>query len=339
MVHWDRRAYRQRLTTQITVLLVMIVIIIVAYNHKKTPLSRDAKPLVLLGKETIPLKEISGVASFMEQGVPEVAFIGDDKANIYLKNEDREYSFKNILVERFSLCQSEEFDECARTIKKLSKNWEGLAVDGNRRFFALQEHSQSIVVINRAVDTIEHVLHYNFADAFSEAVAKGSRKVRKNALGEGLILLKKGHVILAKEAFPVALVEFGPAGDAPLGLSAATLLAPDEPFSLDEASFHHKMVPLSSWLLATHGKCDISDLAIDEDKSLLALSEDCLTIHRYPWLTPDKPVVVKDVYMLPGEIKHPEALVVQGKEWLVGADVGSKKEHNFYRLSPQTGLR
>lgn len=279
------------------------------------------------------------MVSFLDEGKPEIAFIGDAKSAIYLKAEQREHSFKDLLVERFSLCQSDDFDECHKSIKKLTKNWEGLAIDGQQRFFALQEHSQSIVVMNRGLDKIEHALHFNFARAFSDAIAKGSRKIRKNALGEGLILMKRGHILLSKEAFPVAFVEFGPEGDAALGLNAETVLGPDEAFHMDEAEFHIRLVPLTSWILASHGKCDISDLALDEDKSLLALSEDCLTIQRYPSLSPGEDARVSDVYVLPGEVRSPEALVVRGGEWLVGSDVASRKHYNFYRLGMQTGLR
>lgn len=250
MVHWDRKAFRRHLIMQIGVVLGVILIIIIAYDRKRVGLERDPKPLVLINKEIVPLKEISGLATWVENGQTEIAFIGDDKPKVYLKREDKEYSFKDVLVERFSLCQTEDFDECNRSIKKLTKNWEGMAVDGARRFFVLQEHSQSIVVFDRMVSKIEHVLHFNFAYAFPDAIAKGSRKLRKNALGEGLILLKNGHILIAKEAFPVALVEFGPEGDKALGLSPSTVLAPGEPFAFKEEVFHHQLSPLSTWLLA-----------------------------------------------------------------------------------------
>lgn len=339
MVHWDRKAFRRRLMLQIGVLLLLLIVISLTYQHKQEGLDKDAKELRLIAKEIIPLKEISGMATFKENGQTEIALIGDNKPRILLKNEDKEYDFKNILVERFSLCQSEDFDDCNRAIKKLTKNWEGLAVDGLMRFFALQEHSQAIVVMNRQMDKVEGVLHFNFAAAFSGAVAMGAKKIKRNALGEGLVLLKNGHVIIAKEAFPVAFVEFGPEGDSALGLNGDTLLGEGEAFAMKEGVFHHKLVPLNTWTLATHGKCDISDLAIDENKTLLALSEDCLNIQRYDRLVPGEEAVTRDIYILPGEIKSPEALACVNGEWLVGSDVSSKKQYNYYRLSPQSGLK
>jgi hypothetical protein len=338
MVHWDRKAARRRVMTQIGILLVLISLISFAYQRKSDGLDRDAKPLQLLSKESLPLKEISGMAVLKEGGQDQILVIGDDKAKVFWVQSNTEQSFKNLMVERFSLCQTEDFDECDKLIKKLTKNWEALAVDAAQRIFALQEHSQSIVVMDRGLTTIEHVLHFNFGEAFSAPVVKGARKVRKNALGEGMILLKNGHVLVAKENFPVALVEFGPEGHEPLGLNPQSVLGEDESFALGE-SFHIRLVALHSWTLATHGKCDISDLALDKDRQLLALSEDCLTIQRYKTLEVGKEPLLSDVFLLPGEVRSPEGLVAVGDEWIVGSDVSSKKQFNFYRLKAQSGLK
>lgn len=340
MVHWDRKGARRRLMLQIGLLLGLATLIALTWEHKSDGLKEDAIPLELIQKEVISLKEISGMAKFNHLGETKVALIGDDKARIFWLSADYDQSFKDVLIERFSLCQSEDFDECVRMNKKITKNWEALAIDGQNRIFALQEHTQSIVVLSEDLKSVEHVIHYNFADAFSDPVNKGSRKVRKNALGEGLVLLKNGHILVAKENYPVALVEFGPVGDDPLGLNPNTVLAEGEAFTFAfEEDFHQKLVPLHSWTLATHGKCDISDLALDNDRQLMALSEDCLTIQRYRSLELNKEAALLDVFVLPGEVKSPEGLVAVGNEWLVGSDVSSKKEFNLYRLKAQSSLK
>ncbi|RZA18275.1 MAG: hypothetical protein EOP10_21335 [Proteobacteria bacterium] len=338
MVHWDRKGARRRVMIQIGILLVLISIIALTYERKSSGLDRDAKPLQLLGKEILPLKEISGMAVLNEGGESQIVAIGDDKAKVFWLKTNVDQSFKELMVERFSLCQTEDFDECNKMIKKLTKNWEALAIDGAHKLFALQEHSQTIVVMNRELTAIEHVLHFNFGEAFSDAVAKGARKVRKNALGEGMILLKNGHVLIAKENFPVTLVEFGPEGQDALGLNPNTVLSEGESFAMSEP-FHNRLVPLHSWTLATHGKCDISDLALDKDRQLLALSEDCLTIQRYKTLEVSQEPKLSEVYILPGEIQSPEGLVAVGDEWFVGSDVASKKHFNFYRLRAQSSLK
>jgi hypothetical protein len=39
---------------------------------------------------------------------------------------------------------------------------------------------------------------------------------------EGVVLLREGHLLVVKEKHPAALVEFGPAGDAPIGFGPTT---------------------------------------------------------------------------------------------------------------------
>lgn len=339
MVHWDRKSARRRVIVQIGVLLALISLIALTYERRTDGLDRDTRPLELLHREILPLKEISGMTRFFENGEAKVVLVGDDKARVIWLEDQREQSFKDLLVERFSLCQSEDFDECKRLIKKITKNWEAMASDGLNRMFFLQEHTQSIVVFDRNLSEIEKVLHFNFSEAFSSAVAKGAQKVRKNALGEGIVLLKNGHVLLAKENYPVALVEFGPEGDSALGLNPNTVLSEGEGFLFKGDGLHQKLTPLHSWTLATHGKCDISDLALDKDRQLLALSEDCLTIQRYKTLEVNVEPALADVFILPSEIQSPEALVAVGDEWLVGSDVSSKKQFNFYRLRAESSLK
>lgn len=46
--------------------------------------------------------------------------------------------------------------------------------------------------------------------------------------GEGVVLLRGGHLLVAVEKKPTALVEFGPQGDTPLGFGGATWLEPGE---------------------------------------------------------------------------------------------------------------
>lgn len=339
MVHWDRKAARRKIILQIGVLLLLLLVIAFAYERRTVGTHENALGLQILSRETLPLKEISGMTKFKENGQEKIALIGDSKAEVYWLDEGVGQSFKDQMVKRFSLCQTDAFDECDKMIKKITKNWEGVAADGANNFFFLQEHTQSLVVMDRQLDSFLHVLHFNFSEAFDAAVAKGARKVRKNALGEGLVLLKNGHVLIAKENFPVALVEFGPDGDDPLGFGPEALLPEGEAFSFKGEDFHQQLVPLHSWTLATHGKCDISELALDKNQQLLAMSEDCLTIYRYPELKVGVDPEPSEVFLLPGEIQSPEALAVLGDEWLVGSDVANKKQFNLYRLKAQHGVK
>ncbi|MEK7857473.1 MAG: hypothetical protein AAB288_15395, partial [Acidobacteriota bacterium] len=283
MVHWDRRHARQKLLIQILVLFATVVGI-TAFYEIRNGANGEEKKLTIQEKRSIPMREISGIATIVKDGETRIVLVGDSRPHLFLhggESEEEELSFRKALLDRFSLCQDEDFEECEKTIKKLTRNWEALATDGEQRFFVLQEHSQSILVLDRSAQTIQKAIHFNFAEAFPEDIAKGSKKFRKNALGEGMLLLKKGHVLIAKESVPTAFVEFGPEGDAPLGVNPLTVLPKNEAFQLSGDGLHIKLKPLHTWMLNAHSKCDISDLALDKDKKLLVLSETCQTISRY----------------------------------------------------------
>lgn len=336
MVHWDRKAYRKQLFLQIILLLAVVALVSIFWEKKQGVSGGAETSLTLVESKHIPLKEISGVSSYMENGKLELAFIGDSNPKVVLHSDeiDREISFRETLLDRFSLCQDPDFDECAKSIKKLTENWEAIARDGSGRFFIMQEHSQSILVYDRSLQTIEGVLHFNLGDAFPDAVAHGAKKFKKNNLGEGLVLLKNGHVLIAKEQKPLAFVEFGPEGDKALGLSPSTVLGPAEAFTLAKDGFHRRLKPLHSWILTAHSKCDISDLALDGESRLLALSEICQSILVFNRLEVDRQALTQTILRLPREILHPEALTVVGKDWFVGSDKSSKTATNFYILRP-----
>ena len=62
--------------------------------------------------------------------------------------------------------------------------------------------------------------------------------------GEGLVFLRGGRLLVAQEKRPQALIEFGPVGAEPQGLSSDDLLGPGE--SWQAPSGRVDFVPLSS---------------------------------------------------------------------------------------------
>jgi hypothetical protein len=91
----------------------------------------------------------------------------------------------------------------------------------------LQEGPSRVLVLSAGLARVEAVVEL--------AVAPGQPGFGRewadddNARGEGLLLMDRGHLLVAKQKDPVCLIEFGPAGDAPLGVSPETLLAPGSP--------------------------------------------------------------------------------------------------------------
>jgi hypothetical protein len=336
MVHWDRKKHRRRLVAQILVLVLASLLFAMIYQEEVTQAGRDS-PLTLVQKFEVPLKEISGLAVMPRKNGTELAFVGDRKAEILAfaqpSGQSVGHSFKNQLLDRFSLCRTEDFEDCKRMVKKLTSNWEALSVDGAGRFFILQEHTQSIVVLSSDFKTIEKVIHFNFAHAFPELVNRGTRKFRLNALGEGMILLKNGHVLIAKEQYPLAFVEFGPEGDQALGVSPESVLGATELFSIPgNEMMHLDYQPLATWIVAGHSKCDFSDLAIDGQGRMLVLSQTCRHVEVFDRLVPGLEAKPRESIQLPADIASPEALAVKDDLWFIASDIPTKREYNFYIL-------
>jgi hypothetical protein len=126
--------------------------------------------------------------------------------------------------------------------------------------------------------------------------------------GEGLALMREGHVLVAKEKDASGLIEFGPAGDDAVGVSADTLLAEGEAFELrgDE------LVALAWWTLpkaVAKRFHDLSDLAPDGEGGLWLLSDQSTCYGRLVLpLVPGADVEVVDVVDLPDAVRKPEGL-------------------------------
>lgn len=342
MVHWDRKLYRSRLLKQVLLLLGLGVGFSVFYSEHSSFAGKES-PFTIEERLELPIKEISGGDLITGSGGQAVNLISDRKAEVVRLNlkdgHIEKVDFKNLMVERFSLCRSEDFEECRKLIKKLVSNWEALSSDASGRLFLLQEHTQSVLVFDSSVRSIERALHFNFGDAFPDMIGRGSKKFQTNSLGEGLILLKNGHILIAKEQYPVALVEFGPAGSEALGFSPETVLGPADSFQLPASdSFHLEYKPLASWILSGHSKCDVSDLDSDAQGRLVILSQTCNGVAVIEKLDPLEKALVVDYKRLPDEILNPEALIIAGDRWLVASDIPKKRQHNFYILRPRDSL-
>jgi hypothetical protein len=93
--------------------------------------------------------------------------------------------------------------------------------------------------------------------------------------GEGVVLMRDGHVLVVREKRPAGLLEFGPAGDRPLGVSPQSLLAggawapPKGP----------ELTALAWW--PGDGMLeDYSDAAVAPDGALYLLSDQSAAIGR-----------------------------------------------------------
>lgn len=133
--------------------------------------------------------------------------------------------------------------------------------------------------------------------------------------GEGLVLLRGGRMLVAQEKRPRALIEFGPAGTMPGGLSSDDFLGPDE--SWEAPSGSTPFVPLSMWELKGDAKDamgDISSITVGHDGSLWLLSDKSSCVARLALADPLPSTAHRidrfdEVWLLPEGAVKPEGFV------------------------------
>jgi hypothetical protein len=188
----------------------------------------------------------------------------------------------------FSLSRSDEarIDWHTKSIAKLSGSElpkhdpqiEAVCADGGGRVLLLQETPPRVEFIDlKALETIASIdLVMEGRDEIARAWSDpyGSR-------GEGVVLLPGGHLLVAKEKKPAALIEFGPPDSRTRGLARGGALADGARWPIGKG--HHRFVALAIWRpdkTLARTCADFSDLEIGPDGRLYLLSDQSSTIVR-----------------------------------------------------------
>jgi uncharacterized protein YjiK len=182
-------------------------------------------------------------------------------------------------------------------------------------------------------------------------------KAHSNSRGEGMILMKKGHVLVLKEKQPAMLVEFGPEGDSPMGYGPAAFLREGEEFAglrtdseepivyrANRATFpvQRRLVALKTWEFSGRLRelaTDASEITLGPDGSVYLLSQESATLIRLQKiLKPDEDKVSLDrgaYWKLPAGLEKAEGLVIDDDmhPW-IGIDIKGTGKPNLFRLSP-----
>ncbi len=348
MIHWNRKRYRSLLLAQIVVLFVFTTAMIATFSESR--LSSELPELELVRKAKIDLKEISGLSLMNRQAEsPQIIAVGDKEARLVFWGLDdwqtESKSFTKLMIDHFSLCRDASERRCKKMLDALLRDWEAIAVDGNGQIFLVQEYSESLLVLSADLQRVVSIMNYSFDEALP-SLKNAKKKFRSNAKGEGVILLKQGHFIVAKESDPPALVEFGPAGHEALGLSSQTLLAPGEAFVLPQSPAQDSPLaaavtrfdyrPLHVWSYegrAGHAKCDISDLAVSPSGLLFLLSQSCGQLKLLQGLaTSHSKLDVLASYNVSREVRNPEAIVALSDTEVIVASDTKKSGANVFQL-------
>jgi hypothetical protein len=212
--------------------------------------------------------------------------------------------------------------------------WEGVAVDGDGTVVLLQEEQARLLVLAPDLSRLLNAIALTVpAD---DPVLNPAWGREPNSRGEGLLLLREGHVLIAKERAGPCLIEFGPPGHRPGGVTPDTVLAPHEPFQRPDA-VRTELVPLAVWPLAAATAellPTINDLALGPDGRVYAISAHTQLIARIETrLVPGERAGVRAAWRIGAGIPGGRAARPEGLAFLpsgrpvVGIDTGQRHDN------------
>jgi uncharacterized protein YjiK len=212
-----------------------------------------------------------------------------------------------------------------------SSQWEGLDTDSTGRVFVLREVPGTVLVFDANLQTLRHVFPLTVEDDPGELEVW---EADHNALGEGLLLLRNGHLFVVKEDKPRQLLEFGRPGARAEGLHDGLPVAHAAEFP---TPLEHRVTfrLLTGWDLggeAMERIGDLSDVTVGPDGRIYVLSDESRCIARLQaTLDPDDRLVEVDrIWHLPDRLRQPEGLVIT-RDWevLVATDHDEPRENLF----------
>lgn len=251
-----------------------------------------------VARARIPLREVSGLTSVLVDGVLRLAAVGDARVSLALADVDERgrVGAWTVLTTADVASRAEDDGRFAQL--------EAVAADGAGVVWVLTEETSWLAGVDLAARTVVGTAHLSTAsvpDLDASWSAAGASR------GEGLLLLREGHVLVAKEKDPAGLVELGPRGDVALGISSGTLLGPEEPFAL----LGEELDALAWWPLGDVRRTlhDLSDLAVDDAGEVWLLSDQSERMARLALpLEPGAEPELAEVLDLPGSVDKPEGL-------------------------------
>jgi hypothetical protein len=204
----------------------------------------------------LPLEEVSALC--LSDGGASVVAVGDDH-----------WCFGAAAIGAAGLTPAQPATVDGRPAAERGSEFEGVAADGSGRLFILREGPALILVLDRD-GGVERTVALRVPANLSVLGAEWNDAAKANSRGEGLLLLRDGHILVAKQRDSTWLIEFGPAGEPPSGFGSASALRAGEPFALGAATT--EMVPLATWRVDQADFRSINDLAVDAGGRLWLIS-------------------------------------------------------------------
>ena len=279
---------------------------------------------------TLGLRELSGLAVFGGPGrPPRLLAVGDEDFAVVSAEVDGSGAVVRTWRDDLQPARRD-----AGVDLRSGSGFEGVASDGVGTVVLLQEEQARLLVVAPDFSRLLHTLV--LAVPVDQPVLNPAWDREPNSRGEGLLLLRRGHVLIAKERDTACLIEFGPAGDRPIGVAADTVLGPGETFQRPDAATA-ELVPLAVWPLsaaAARTLPTINDLALGPDGRVYALSGHAQVIVRMEErLTPGERAGANAVWPIGdgipgGRTARPEGLAfLPSGRPVVGIDTGQPQDN------------
>jgi hypothetical protein len=251
----------------------------------------------------LPVLEASGLATRLVDGRVQVLVVGDRTAHVAASVYDQDSGFSD--WQTFDLATLAGWPLPAR-----DSQFEAIAVDGGSLVALLCEDPPTVLV----GDSVARVLRAQIRLGAPPGSPLDGLWDDPSSRGEGLVLLRGGRLLVAKEKRPRALVEFGPPGSPAAGLSRDDFLAPDEAWDAPAGKVEY--VAKAVWRLRGEAKralADLSGMAVGRDRSLWLLSDKSCCVGRLSLRTPlrasdDEISRLQEVWRFPKSVTKPEGI-------------------------------
>ena len=276
----------------------------------------------------VPLREVSGLCLRRgAEGAMTLVAIGDRVAVaawVVLPADDRD----DLVWETIELTKI-----TGTRLSERDPQIEAVCADGAGRVLLLQESPPRTELIDpvgrRVVASIDLQIHEPHPLARAWADSEGSR-------GEGAVLLRNGHLLIAKEKDPRALIEFGPAGEEPSGFSVDAPLEAGAGWQVQEGE--QAFVPLATWMpdqTLAHACRDFSDLEVGPDDRLYLLSDRSASMVRLADLVVGSADATAEQEWSLGDLEgKPEGLAFTRNGRAIVALDTRKAKHNIVLFEP-----
>lgn len=270
--------------------------------------------LALLASFRIPIPEISGLGWFPAKAGTFLA-VGDKELKVsFVTPTEKKVGFRNLDLSGLFAARPS------------GSQFEGVASDASGRIFILEEAPGHVFVLSATGKEIERTIELHVP---KEHALYEDWKADDNSRGEGLVLLKNGHLLVIKEKKPVTLMEFAPEGEKAAGYRAGDAVTGRDTFPLPKANM--RFVPIETWPVKHKKAKDVSELAVGPDGALYFLSDKSQTILKVelPVAINDEEVSITKVWDLPQTIEKAEGLILDAKTTWVAEDHKEDSENLF----------